>query len=408
MIIKISLNHLHLARWCSRLLAVCLLALSAQSLSQTDAKDRIDVSLVSIGPGQTYWQRFGHNAILIKVRGDAEDPGVMYPGVMYNYGLFDFQQRNFLLNFMRGRMNYSLGAFYADQNLAAYVKEDRDVTIQKLNLNFSQKRQLVDFLEWNRRPENAAYRYDYFRNNCSTKVRDALDRILAGALKDQFAKQASSKTLRYHVQRLTAPDLALYLGVSLGLGQSVDLLASRWEEFFLPMELLRGLDQVVLADGKKLVQKTIVVHRSTQQEPEIRPDWMPRFLLVGLLLAGVLGLIRDRPKLLRRTVGAWYLLCGLAGLTLALLLLSDHQAAWYNENLLLFSPLGLLAAGPLLLGRVNRFALNLATLIAAIAVLGVALKFNAWMLQDNLEFVAIALPIHLVCLGLLIRQNKFG
>ena len=64
---------------------MCLLALSAQSLSQTDAKDRIDVSLVSIGPGQTYWQRFGHNAILIKVRGDAEDPGVMYPGVMYNY-----------------------------------------------------------------------------------------------------------------------------------------------------------------------------------------------------------------------------------------------------------------------------------------------------------------------------------
>ena len=384
------------------MLATFLLAMSTNGMGQIDRFDRFDVSLVTIGPGQSYWQRFGHNAILIRARDASDDPGVMY-----NYGQFDFQQKNFFLNFMRGHMTYKIAAFYADQNLASFIKNDRDVTIQDLNLGSSQKQELINFLEWNRRPENAAYRYDYFLSNCSTKVRDVLDTALGGMLKARYSKQAGNQMLRHHVRRLTSPNLALYVGTSLGLGQPVDRAVSRWDEFFLPMELLRALDQVVLPDGRKLVRQTTILQYSTRMEPETAPNWLPGFLVSGLLLAGMVVLTRTRQALFRRTVGSWYLLCGLSGLVLALLwLLSDHQAAWYNENLLLFSPLGMLAAGPLLFDRTTRFAVGCATLIAAIAVLGLMLKLSPLLFQDNLEFAALVLPVHLVCAGLLMRDMR--
>ena len=379
------------------ILVVWLLILSADCKAENETFERFDVSLVTIGPGQIYWQRFGHNAILIRANDSSDDPGVMY-----NYGLFDFQQKDFFLNFMRGHMTYKIAAFYADQDLASYVTDDRDVTIQQLNLTPSQKQELINFLEWNRRPENAAYRYDYFRSNCSTKIRDVLDTTLGGILKNRFTQQAANQMLRAHVQRLTSPDLALYLGTGLGLGQPVDQPISRWDEFFLPMELLHGLDQVVLPDGGKLVRNKTVVHRSLTLEPESAPHWLPGFLLSGLLLVSMLYFTRVSQALFRRTAGAWYLLSGFAGLVLALLwLLTDHQAAWYNENLLLFSPLGLLAAGPLLFGRITRFAVACAALAAAIAVLGLIFKLSPWLLQANLEFVAAVLPVHLICAGLL-------
>ena len=382
------------------LLAVLFLLLSVQGLAQSDHYDRFEVSLVTVGPGQTYWQRFGHNAILVRSRDAAGDPGIMY-----NYGLFDFQQKNFLLNFLRGNMSYRMAAFYADQELASYVTADRDVTIQPLNLSPGQKQQLINYLEWNRQPENSAYHYDYFLSNCSTRVRDVLDKTLDGLLKTRFSRPKVTRVLRDHVQRLTSPDLALYVGTGLGLGQPVDRTISRWDEFFLPMELQRSLTQVVLPDGSNLVRQTIVLNSSTKAEPELAPDWLAGFLLAGILLAVILGLVGFRRTLARRTMGVWYLLCGLSGMLLAALwLFSDHQAAWYNENLLLFSPLGLLAAGPLLFGRITRFARDSAMLVAALAVTSLALKFSPWFYQDNLELAALALPIHLACLGLLLRD----
>jgi hypothetical protein len=381
----------------SLLILLLLLAMPLASSAQIDETDRFDISLVTVGPGSVYWQRFGHNAILIRERGSAD------PGVIYNYGLFDFQQKNFFLNFIRGHMTYRIAAFYADQDLASYVNDDRDVFIQELNLDSEQRRALIEFLEWNRRPENADYRYDYFLSNCSTRVRDVLDSVLGGALEDHYSAQAGTLNFRQHVQRLTAPDLALYLGTGLGLGRIVDLKRNRWDEFFIPMELMRSLEQFEGSDGSSLVRKTTELHRSQRPEPEVAPQWLLPFFGVGLLLASVLALTRRKTSLFLRSAGIWYLLTGFAGLVLVMLwLFTDHQAAWYNENLLLFSPLGLLAAGPLLFARLTPLARTVTQWIAGLAILGVALKLSPWLFQDNLEFAALLLPGHLlICLGLL-------
>jgi hypothetical protein len=140
----------------------------------TDHQSPPAISLLTIGPGEIFFERFGHNAIVVR------DPasGV---SLAYNYGIFDFDQQDFLLNFARGRMRYRMAVDDFADDLAMYRDEGRDITEQRLALTPEQARRLVEFLEWNARPENAQYRYDYFEANCSTRVRDAIDRALGGA-----------------------------------------------------------------------------------------------------------------------------------------------------------------------------------------------------------------------------------
>ena len=129
----------------------------------------IEVSLITYGPGETYWERFGHDAIELRDAGSGES-------INFNYGVFDFNETNFFLNFARGRMHYLMDAGPSDLDEAFYVESGRSVTRQRLNLTVDQTDALRGFLLWNLRPENAGYNYDYYADNCTTRVRDALDR----------------------------------------------------------------------------------------------------------------------------------------------------------------------------------------------------------------------------------------
>ena len=139
----------------------------------------LQVSLLTFGPGDIYWERFGHNAIVIR------DPTTGM-ATSYNYGIFDFEEEDFFLNFLRGRMSYQIAAEDADEDIAYYISTGRSVVEQRLRFTAEQARALQDYLETNLRPENRHYRYDYFTSNCSTKVRDALDHVLGDTLRLQM------------------------------------------------------------------------------------------------------------------------------------------------------------------------------------------------------------------------------
>jgi hypothetical protein len=340
---------------------------------------RYAVQLVTVGPGELYWERFGHNAIVIQdtLGGEA---------VSYNYGMFDFQQENFMLNFLRGHMLYSMTAFTGAADVPHYLASGRRVTLQELNLTELQVSQLMSFLEWNRQPENADYRYDYFQDNCSTRVRDALDRILDGHLAAQFNAQPSSHDLRFHVNRLTRPELWLFFGTHLGLGQQVDRPIQIWDEFFLPMALSQALDQVTLRSGEPLVISRAVLAPGTIDEPSLPPSWWPGFGLAGLLMAAAI-------LWSRRILIGWWLVTGFTGVLLAgLWLLTDHTAAYLNENIVFFSPLALLAA---FRGWRYRSTWMLSLVLAVMALLGLLGKLTPWLIQGNLEIILLTLPGHL-------------
>ncbi len=381
-------------------------------------RDSLRVYHLTFGPGAAVWERFGHNALWI------HDP-VARSDVAYHYGLFDMSEDGFLLHFLQGRMWYSMGTAPAGWTIEAYRRVGRDVTVQELRLSPDQVRRLQDFLEWNMRPENRVYRYDYFRDNCSTRIRDALDRVMDGALQEELSRRPSPVTYRGQAVALTAEDELLTTGMDFGLGPLADQPITRWELAFIPMRLSDDLrDMTIEREGR-----TVPLVVSERHLPAIRvgepdlavppsetspPTRAPGLLLLGVLIGGIMvgaGELTRRERTSGRTRSAarwilaasgtlWALLTGVLGtVLLALWTLTDHEFAWRNENLFQANPLALalVVLIPLAVigGRRRDGARVVALVLASLSMLGLLVHPLPLTPQSNLPVIALALPIHL-------------
>jgi uncharacterized protein DUF4105 len=364
-----------------------------------------------MGVGVRVWERFGHNAILVEDR----ERGTR---IAYNYGLFDFHQENFILRFVQGRMWYWMQGLDADAMLHAYIRENRSVWIQELDLPPAQRAELRDFLVWNERPENRYYQYDYYRDNCSTRVRDALDRVLGGRLRALTDTVATGTTYRSHTLRLTAADLPLYTALDIALGEPVDREITAWEEMFLPLSVREWVRRVTVTDSngreRPLVraERTLFVS-SVPEPPTSPPARVPQFLAAGVLGGTMLAaLARRAPSVFRWMGGAWGLVAGGAGLVLTCLwAFTDHMVAYRNENLfqasLFLLPLGIVLPAARTSARAHRLGLTLGTLAAAASILGVVLQVLPGLDQQNGEVLALLAPIN-IGLGWGVQRLEVG
>ena len=388
--------------------ALFLAAVSGPAVARAQEPDgsHLTVYLVTMGPGEQVWERFGHNAIYIHDPDRGTDQA-------YNYGLFDFHQENFLLRFVQGRMWYWMAGFPAERYFQEYVRDNRSVWIQELEMPPAARLGLQRFLEWNERPENRFYHYDYYRDNCSTRVRDALDRFLGGRIRRRTDSLPTGTTYRFHTQRLTANDPLIFTGLLLGLGPGVDRPISAWEEMFLPMALRDHARTVTVPgpDGEAvpLVRTERTYYESSAAAPPAAPpDWVPWYLAFGVTLGGAALALgrRARDHAGARVgfgvlMGGWGLAAGVAGLVLAgLWVATDHVFAYRNENLFQANPLALLLAGvaPWWIRRrpgATPLALNAAAVVAAFSVLGFVLQALPGLDQVNGEIIAVMLPVHL-------------
>ncbi len=388
-------------------------ASEAGELEQPGAN--LEISLLTFGPGEEVWERFGHNAIEIRDRSSGA-------ATLYNYGIFDFGEKNFFLNFARGLMTYRIAAGDPADELPMYVAEGRWIVEQQLNLTLAQRTKLADFLAWNARPENALYRYDYFRANCSTRVRDALDAALGGAIRAQTIAPSRGFTYREEADRLMSPDAAIMLAMDAGLGPFADKRLTYWDEAFVPMELMGHLRDIQIRDENATLQPLVASERQLAaarlpDPPDYAPAWLFRALSVGVALALVLlGLVRLRRQFWARATFATLaaviaVVLGLGGLVLiGLWALTDHVSAWRNENILLFNPLCLLLL-PCWLGsfRVrwhpSPFAFRIGTAIAFCAGLAFFIKVFPAFPQDNRFWIALLLPLQLT-FALILSANR--
>ncbi len=372
-----------------------------------------EISLATIDPGEIYWQRFGHNTLVVA------DAGEIAAGVSYNFGYFDFEQPDFLPRFLRGRMLYQALALPATADLDGYVEERRSVHLQRLNLSPAQADRLAAALARAVRPENRDYLYEYFRANCSTRLRDALDEALDGELRRLTQGRSRGLTYRMHARRMAQGNFWLAAGIDLGLGPDTDRGLSFWEEMFLPDRMRHYLEELVLADGRKLVADSATWYDSGKPGPgDGIGDWRLPFALAGLALAIALLWLGRRAQSrtwARRTLAAvgasLHAVLGIAGLVLALLWIgTDHIAAHRNENLFLLSPLSLVMAG-WWLGRLRSGARSrvgdvVATLVAASAVLALLSKtLPFWFIQANLHWCLLLLPVQLALWRNWLRQR---
>lgn len=393
---------MHLIRRSLALLLLILLgavALPAQA-GITDAPgDQLQVTVITYGPGDTYWERFGHIAIELRDTRDGQ-------AISFNYGVFDFDEKGFLLNFARGRMHYLMDAEPTDDDTAWYVQAGRSITRQRLAFTPEQAAALRDFLLWNLRPENARYDYDYYVDNCSTRVRDALDKALGGLLKATLTKRPGIMTFRQQTNRLMSAQPWLMLLLDFGLGPYADQPLTGWQESFIPMVLQRELRSVKVPDGRGGEQPLVVDEREVspnrvQVPPPQAPDLRGPLGVAGATIALLLILARRRAPVMFAVLGTlWLSLAGLAGLLmLGLWTLTSHHSAWANANLLLFNPFALALipavwrAVRLRPARKWEDLLLIGQLLAGLAAL--ALHLLPGVVQQNQPWLLLGLPVWL-------------
>lgn len=383
----------------------------AQEVAVREPGSELVVFHAVFGPGDAVWEKFGHNALWIH---DAQTGST----ISYNYGMFDFAQPGFIPRLMRGDMLYSMGVRDADDELAVYSWYNRSVHLQRLNLTAQQRHALREFLEWNWLPENRDYIYDYFRDNCSTRIRDALNHALGGALDTALVGVPTGTTYRWHSLRLTGASLATYTGLLLGLALPTDRPIDAWQEGFIPMELMRHLRDVRVTgpDGAEaplvLEERTLfaATRPPTPDQPPARTLW---YLLAGVVLGTgfvLLGAAARRGRratlALAAAVTIWGVLNGFFGLILFLLwTATNHVATFDNVNLFHVSPVGFLLAAAVPLGLIRRFggrqyalarlAWPVALGVAAMSLAGLLLNLLPQLQQVNGPLVALVLPVHL-------------
>ena len=342
-------------------------------------------------PGEIFWERFGHNSIII-------DDGKQ--ATSYNFGFFDPTEADFAANFIKGRMNYILAALPLEQDLSYYRETGRGVSIQWLNLSDAQKQQINARLQFLAKPENAHYQYDYYRNNCATKVRDVLDEALGGVLNKQLTASSLGNTYRSESVRLAWPAKWMAMGFDLALSGNADKPLSKWQDAFIPMLLQQSLARIKLNDGRALVSENqnVLPHRLIQPPSEL-PQWSLMAMVIGLALAGIFMLAKRKPRILQLMILSFWLLSGLLGWVMVLVWVgTEHIFTHGNENILLFSPLAWLAFGLYFVQHksehFSKAYQGVLLLMAVMAVGAVFLKFMPFSSQQNMHWILMVLPLH--------------
>ncbi len=380
---------------CAALAGLCIAMPVSAGILKAPAED-LEVSLVTYGPGAIYWERFGHDAIRIRDRVSGESGDI-------NYGVFDFSDRAFLWKFARGQMRYMIDIGSSDINQQDYIDSGRSVLVQRLALSPAQAEALRAYLLWNLRPENQSYDYDYLTSNCSTRIRDALNTVLDGALQPILSARSAPMTYRQQIDRLMSAQPWLMLLMDLGLGPSADRPLNEWQESFIPMVLAREMRSMNVPDGHGGQQSLVTDEQEISPNLLTPPAASPPKLAVplsvaGLVLAvGILATRRRLPVACASLSVAFLVAAGIIGTVLiGLWTLTTHHAAWGNANLLIFNPLAFGLAGSAWRSRSgkrsSRLVLGLVALQVGATLIGLLVHLVPGFTQQNLPWLLFATP----------------
>ena len=313
-------------------LLLFILSFSSNLKAQVNLSVYAEVSIVTAGPGEELYEAFGHSAIRIK------DP-VLNLDLIYNYGMFDFKQPNFLLNFAKGNMIYSLARYDFKYFSKSYKKDKRWVKQQVLNLTQQENQAFFTFLEKNATPENRNYLYDPYFDNCATKLRDITKSILGSKLvfnDNHIKKDLTFRQLTNHEIHWNSWGT---FGLNLIAGTKLDQKATSKAYMYLPdyvYSFFKNATVYVKNQPKQLVKREDYLIKAEEKQP--KTSVFSPFLIFSLLASmGVYITFKDFKKKKRTTWLDFILLftTGVIGCVIFFLwFFSTHATAPNNFNLL--------------------------------------------------------------------------
>ena len=364
--------------------------------------EKVEISIITCDPGSEVYSLFGHGALRINHIESDED-------IVVNWGIFEYYEDQFKFgyDFAKGRLNYYMGIQNTMNFLREYRYYNRGVREQILNLTTSEKKEIIEFVSLNNLPENRNYKYEFFYDNCSTRIRDLLSSIFRSNISWGNHPSENKFTFREIIHQNLAPQPWLMLGIDLVLGQRIDQLVNNKNLMFLPAYLEAILDSTkitTVAQSKTLIsRKNVLIPTAENNRPAITSitiyGWI--VLMITLLL---LFLKNDR------IFNVWscvvLTLLSLLGVVLYFMWFgTDHQATKNNSNILWANPSYLFLVWVIIFKKWNKVSLVYVYLVCFCLLTTILFWFG--MVQ---EFNPTIKPI-IISLALIFyyyfRKNKF-
>ncbi len=233
------------------ILLASILFFSFSALAQSiRLSPNAEISVLTCGPSNLIHAIYGHTALRVN------DPSKKFD-IVFNYGVFSFSAPNFVYRFAKGQTDYMLAPEYYDDFYEDYKRNGRSIYEQVLNLSQEEKQQILDFLVVNAEPENREYRYNFFFDNCATRVRDVVEDQVNG--KVIFPDNGENRTFRDHVEEYQMAIPWVNFGINMALGSPSDDIATAYEEMFLPDYLMNHFSKATIQTengSRPLVKKT--------------------------------------------------------------------------------------------------------------------------------------------------------
>lgn len=323
-------------------LFIFLIFIQFSNAQSEKLSDDSKISVLTVGPGASLNDAFGHSAFRIKDPRNNID-------VVYGYGEYDFDTPNFYLKFAQGKLNYLISKTNFNRFYQVYSYYDRSINEQVLNLSALEKEKLYNFLINNYKPENRGYLYEFFFDNCATKIKDVANTTLNGSIQFKKPEDFEDASFRTLIQENLNKNSWGSLGIDVALGSVIDRQASAEDHMFLPKNIYKFF-AVASKDNNTmpLVEKSQVLY---SKKGVIETN---SFLTSPLSILGLLGVFilfitfkdykeKKQSKWLDITL---FSTTGLFGIVLLLLwFATDHKGTHQNYNLLWAFALNVLVVG---------------------------------------------------------------
>lgn len=291
--------------------------------------DKVNIDLITISPGDLYWEAFGHSAIRIQ-SGDFDK--------MFGFGYFDFEEEDFFVKFAKGEMRYFLGVVESSDELFGYRQQGRKTISQRLDLTVLQKKELVNKLVILSQDENKYYQYDYFLNNCTSQIRDILDEVTNGEISNSLVTDVAKNS--WNDLTFPASNQAwMNLGIAYVYGLPAYDYRSQWQLSVFP--------EVFSEDIKNLKSSSHWNKNYIElYHPKIKDVKLTDYSFIRThyaVIAGVMVLLVGLFFFSKTTTVFWLIFQSLLGIGLLMLwFLTKHTIAMWNINVLIFFPFAFL------------------------------------------------------------------
>ena len=312
------------------------------------------VSVITCGAGDEIYSVFGHTALRIT------DP-VWGMDRVYNYGTFSFDTPGFAFKFAGGRLLYFLSVAPYETFARSYKAENRSLSEQVLNLSQEERQKIFDTLEENLEPEHKYYYYQFFSDNCTSRVYDLLKEVPGTTFTTDTSYIQEQLTFRELIHTPLQDFPWLRTGMNIGLGLEADRKTHLHERIFLPKELEAALDHSRKGgsqDGEPLVKEKILLFKPLEGGVKEAAFMMSPMVLLSLLtlLVALLSWYEIKSGIKMPWADCFIFgFTGFLGVVLLMLwIFSAHTPTHYNHNILWLNPLNLLmVAGKRKSGRLQ-------------------------------------------------------